>query len=65
MKTNEEKHITHFIRKPCQNKTQQEIKDAEERLKAYVNLVNRISTRIAQEQNSTSAFDEVSLSGVL
>lgn len=38
--------------------------EQEEHLLSYVNLVNRICTRIAQEQGDENFFDEVSLSDV-
>lgn len=36
----------------------------EQLLKNYISLVNRISTRLAQEKNDTKTFDSLSLSGV-
>jgi hypothetical protein len=53
-----------FIQSSSSDGTGASLKTKEQLLKNYVSLVNRISTRLAQEKNDTKTFDSLSLSGV-
>jgi hypothetical protein len=54
-----------FIRSLLDKQPETVIQEAQERFYSYVNLVNRIGTRIAQEQDQETCIDEISLSDVL
>ena len=46
MKTNNEKHITHFIKSICKNKTREEQKQAELNFLRFIKLAEKINNRL-------------------
>jgi len=50
MKTNNEKHITHFIKSICGNKTNEAQKQAELNFLRFIKLAEKINTRLEMEK---------------
>jgi hypothetical protein len=51
MKTSNEKHITHFIRSICGNKTKGEQKQAELNFLRFITLAEKINDRLEKEKS--------------
>lgn len=54
MKTTNEKHITHFIKNICGNKTKEEQKQAELNFLRFIKLAEKINNRLEREKCITS-----------
>lgn len=54
MKTSNEKHITHFIRSICGNKTKEEQKQAELNFLRFIKLAEKINNRLEREKGNMS-----------
>lgn len=52
------------IQQSSSDGTRQSLSNTNTFLKPYVDLVNRIATRSVEEKDSTSNFDDLTLSGV-
>ncbi len=50
MKTNNEKYITNFIRGICLKKSEEELNQAESNFMRYIELVERITDRLAYKK---------------
>lgn len=51
MKTNEEKHITNFIRNICKNKSREEQKQAELNFLRFIKLAEKINNRLHTQKD--------------
>ena len=50
--TNQQKHITHFIKSICKGKTKEELQQAELNYLRFIKLAERVSNRLSEQNKA-------------